>query len=89
VGATADVFACLDGRPLDTIDITTMGVTPICGFMMGSRMGELNSAANEVGAGVVSRTGSSCTVRVIYTSEELMIPRRSCPVMCCPVMCGD
>lgn len=66
-----------------------MDMMPMCGFMMGSRTGEFGPAANEVGAGVVSRTGSPCTVRVVHTSEELMIVRHSCPVMCCPVMCGD
>lgn len=38
LGNGASMVACLDGRPLDT----TMGMTPLGGFMMGTRTGDLD-----------------------------------------------
>ena len=38
LGNGASMAACLDGKPIDT----TMGMTPIGGFMMGTRSGDLD-----------------------------------------------
>lgn len=38
LGNGASMVACLDGRPVDT----TMGMTPLGGFMMGTRTGDLD-----------------------------------------------
>ncbi len=38
LGNGASMVACLDGRPMDT----TMGMTPMGGFMMGTRSGDLD-----------------------------------------------
>lgn len=38
LGNGASMAACLDGRPLET----TMGMTPLGGFMMGSRCGDMD-----------------------------------------------
>jgi acetate kinase len=38
LGNGASMAACLDGRPVDT----TMGMTPLGGFMMGTRTGDLD-----------------------------------------------
>lgn len=38
---------------------------------------ELDSAANARNAGVISRAGSGCTVRVVQTDEDLMIARHT------------
>lgn len=38
LGNGASMVACLDGRPLDT----TMGMTPLGGFMMGTRSGDMD-----------------------------------------------
>jgi acetate kinase len=38
LGNGASMVACLDGRPIDT----TMGMTPLGGFMMGTRSGDLD-----------------------------------------------
>jgi acetate kinase len=38
---------------------------------------ELDAAANEHHAGVISRGGSRCTVRMVKTDEDLMIARHA------------
>lgn len=38
LGNGASMVACLDGRPMDT----TMGMTPLGGFMMGTRTGDMD-----------------------------------------------
>jgi acetate kinase len=38
LGNGASMVACLDGRPMDT----TMGMTPLGGFMMGTRSGDMD-----------------------------------------------
>ena len=38
LGNGASMAACLDGRPLET----TMGMTPLGGFMMGTRTGDMD-----------------------------------------------
>ena len=56
LGNGASMVACLDGRPVDT----TMGMSPLGGFMMGTRSGDLDP-------GVVVYLGS----RHVYAMDEV------------------